>query len=149
MDHQVVASEKSMPSFISHKLVWGLRIAEVEKIPDGGVILHFTDKGFGNLKLNTSQLANKLEPKAGMYYVRYENSYFSFSPADVFEAGYSPLIPRFTAIEVVEAALRLLYERADSKPRESAEFLIGWLHNHNFMILDVRDYNYRQSVSKK
>ena len=80
-----------MPAFISHKRVWALKIAKVHVDEDGqGIALAFEGGHFGLRALTTSQLEHKPIPEAGMYFVQYEGGYFSFSPADAFEKGYTP-----------------------------------------------------------
>ena len=46
---------------------------------------HFAMRAF-----TSSQLEHKPILEAGMYFVQYEGGYFSFSPADAFEKGYTP-----------------------------------------------------------
>jgi len=80
-----------MPAFISHKRVWALKIAKVHVDDDGqGIALQFEEDGFALRAFTSSQLEHKPIPQAGMYFVQYEGGYFSFSPADAFEKGYSP-----------------------------------------------------------
>lgn len=83
------APQTQMPSYISHKRVWALKIKKVGVDEDGqGVVLHFERPGFAPRAFTASQLERKPEPQAGMYFVQYDGGYFSFSPADVFEDGY-------------------------------------------------------------
>ena len=85
------APQTPMPAFISHKRVWALKIAKVHVDEDGqGIALAFEGGHFGLRALTTSQLEHKPIPEAGMYFVQYEGGYFSFSPADAFEKGYTP-----------------------------------------------------------
>jgi len=88
---QEFAPQSPMPCFISHKRVWALKIEKVHVDEDGqGIALKFEIPHFGLRVFTASQLANKPIPEAGMYFVQYEGGYFSFSPADAFEKGYSP-----------------------------------------------------------
>lgn len=81
-----------MPAFISHKKVWALKIEKVHVDEDGqGVALVFEGNSFAMRAFTSSQLENKPKPQAGMYFVQYEGGYFSFSPADAFEKGYTPV----------------------------------------------------------
>lgn len=81
----------------SHKRVRACKIDAVAPFYDGsGVTLLFRDVDAGEGTLNTlaftnDQLRNKPVPEAGMYFVLYEDSYFSFSPAAQFEDGYTPI----------------------------------------------------------
>lgn len=85
------APQTPMPAFISHKRVWALKIAKVHVDEHGqGIALVFEGKSYGMRALTTSQLEHKPIPEAGMYFVQYEGGYFSFSPADAFEKGYTP-----------------------------------------------------------
>lgn len=80
-----------MPAFISHKRVWALKIAKVHVDEDGqGIALVFEGNHFAMRAFTSSQLEHKPIPEAGMYFVQYEGGYFSFSPADAFEKGYTP-----------------------------------------------------------
>ena len=89
-----------MPKYQSHKKVWALKIKSIEadivradrenRETDGGVFLKFEDESFAEIKLDRAY-ANKHNPKAGGYYVVYEDGYKSWSPAEAFEAGYRRL----------------------------------------------------------
>ena len=83
--------QSPMPAFISHKRVWALKIAKVHTDEDGqGIALTFEGNHFAMRAFTSSQLEHKPVPEVGMYFVQYEGGYFSFSPADAFEKGYSP-----------------------------------------------------------
>lgn len=80
-----------MPRYRSHKTVWALKIAEV--IDEGTdtttdenpiVTIWFEDQRFPAHRIN---LRGKPTPAAGWYFVRYEDGYISFSPAEQFEKG--------------------------------------------------------------
>jgi hypothetical protein len=90
-EQEKIAPQSPMPAFISHKRVWALKIAKVHRDEDGqGLALSFEEPRFALRAFTTSQLAHKPVPEPGMYFVQYEGGYFSFSPADAFEKGYSP-----------------------------------------------------------
>lgn len=99
---QESGAQTPMPSYRSHKRVWALKIAKVHVDEDGqGVALQFENPRFAMRALTSSQLEHKPTPEAGMYFVQYEGGYFSFSPADAFESGYTstddePFIDRIT-----------------------------------------------------
>lgn len=90
-EQEKLAPQTPMPAFISHKRVWALKIAKVHVDEDGqGIGLQFEGNQFALRAFTVSQLEHKPVPEAGMYFVQYEGGYFSFSPADAFEKGYSP-----------------------------------------------------------
>lgn len=75
-----------MQKFKSHKTVEAAKIIEVQKVSDReGVRLRFE---YGEVRVSPSYM-DKHQPKAGGYYVRYDDGYESWSPAETFEAGYS------------------------------------------------------------
>ncbi len=91
IDEQNLGAQTPMPAFISHKRVWALKIAKVHVDDDGqGIALAFENPRFALRAFTSSQLEHKPIPEAGMWFVQYEGGYFSFSPADAFEKGYSP-----------------------------------------------------------
>jgi hypothetical protein len=90
-EQEKLAPQTPMPAFISHKRVWALKIAKVHRDEDGqGIALAFEGNRFALRAFTVSQLEHKPIPEVGMYFVQYEGGYFSFSPADAFEKGYSP-----------------------------------------------------------
>jgi hypothetical protein len=78
-----------MPRYVSHKKVWALKIKAVHAISDGSMVLHFEDQRYGPKGYPIEQHAGRPTPQAGMYFVQYEDGYFSFSPAKAFEEGYT------------------------------------------------------------
>jgi len=106
-------AKKEMPEFQSHKKVWALKIKEItfnpsdseEVDPTEGVTLIFEEEGYAPLIVDAAY-RNKHEPQVGGYYVVYADGYRSWSPADVFEEGYSPILEdKATPPEVVEEKL--------------------------------------------
>jgi hypothetical protein len=84
-----VDSLGGMPSYRSHKVVRALQIKTVDFSlgSNPNTHLHF---GSGQvMSLCPEQLVRKPIPVAGMYFVRYDDDYFSFSPAASFEEGYT------------------------------------------------------------
>lgn len=82
-----------MPLYDCHKQVRALKIASVEIVGTDTTtdeneiaLITFEDERFGHMR---TSLRGKPTPVGGWYYVDY-GDYFSFSPATVFEAGYSP-----------------------------------------------------------
>lgn len=90
------------PGYISHKRVWAAKIKRVHRDEDGqGVVLIFSNPSFPPRAITAFSLENKPVPQDGMWFVRYEDGYFSFSPAQAFESGYT-LEPEKTATAITE-----------------------------------------------
>lgn len=93
--------ERELPKYKSHKIVWALKIAKLifdidlardeSRETDGSATLYFDEEGYSPLKVN-HEYVRKHDPKVGGYYVQYEDGYKSWSPADVFESGYSKIV---------------------------------------------------------
>lgn len=84
-------AQAQFPQYQCHKKVWALKITCVTVgDPDqkGNVLLHFDGSGFTPRSV-TSDWYVKHGAKPGGYWVQYEGGYESYSPADVFEAGYT------------------------------------------------------------
>jgi hypothetical protein len=89
---------KEMPKYQSHKQVWALKIASIERDSDkaqeenretdGSAIITPADDGYAPFNVDAAYL-RKHEPQVGGYYVVYPDGYKSFSPADAFEGGYT------------------------------------------------------------
>jgi Protein of unknown function (DUF2829) len=84
------SAQIDLPRYRSHKTVWALKIKEVDAggPNPGRVILVFEDTRYAPSEVS---IIDKPKPQAGWYYVAYENDYYSFSPAEVFEKGYTLL----------------------------------------------------------
>ena len=85
-------NKMELPKYRCHKEVYALKIRSVvdrtDTIP--GRILTFSDPGYESLELPVSaEYIRKHAPVPGGYYVVYKDGYTSFSPADVFEEGYT------------------------------------------------------------
>jgi hypothetical protein len=91
-EHGSVSAE--MPRYKCHKEVWALKIADVidptkpGNESDGSRLLTVADKGFDTIRV-PADYVRKHNPQPGGYYVVYKDGYKSFSPADVFEDGYT------------------------------------------------------------
>ena len=91
-------SSKPIPKYKSHKEVWALKINKVVldrdiagiqgRETDGSAYLYFEVGGYTPIKVPFAYV-DKHNPKAGGYYVVYEDGYKSWSPAEAFENGYS------------------------------------------------------------
>lgn len=75
-----------MPRYKCHKVVQAMKLRDVAKC-----LLVPEDPEHGTVQV-TREYMDKHRPHAGGYYVVYEDGYESFSPADVFEAGYTRLM---------------------------------------------------------
>lgn len=80
--------ERQLPRYRCHKMVWALKIAQVDDAVSGGGRLHIADAGYAPLTVPVEYMV-KHKPQAGGYYVVYEDGYKSFSPAEAFERGYT------------------------------------------------------------
>ena len=83
----VTSAEVHLPLYNCHKQVRAAKIREIAIQPDGADLI-FNDSALGCLRVEKAYLA-KHEPKPGGYFVEYGNGYQSWSPADVFEDGYT------------------------------------------------------------
>ena len=72
-----------LPKYKCHKQVWALKIAKID-----GNLITAVNSEYAPLFVSDEYLA-KHKPFVGGYYVVYADGYKSFSPADVFEDGYS------------------------------------------------------------
>ena len=83
-------AQAELPRYVSHKEVWAIKILGVSLDPVDGssIITPERGSGFGPFRTKPGYDA-KHDPKAGGYYVRYKDGYESWSPADVFESGYT------------------------------------------------------------
>lgn len=79
----------NLPLYQSHKVVTAAKIDAVEVIEsDGTGRLLLAAGDVVHVHVVTPEYMAKHQPVAGGYYVRYEDGYESFSPAEAFEAGY-------------------------------------------------------------
>lgn len=81
--------EREMPRYKCHKEVWALEIEEIE-LCDGGALIKPKESGYAPFRVSVEYM-NKHKPQVGGYYVVYKDGYNSFSPADAFIDGYSPV----------------------------------------------------------
>jgi hypothetical protein len=83
-----------MPRYKCHKEVWALKIADVldptkpGDESDGSRIIVPAEQGYAPFRVQHDYV-RKHDPRAGGYYVVYDDGYTSFSPAKAFEEGYS------------------------------------------------------------
>ena len=74
-----------LPRWKCHKEVSASKIKEIAS-ETGGAVLHLQEGG--PVTVNLLWL-DRHRPKAGGYYVLYNDGYASFSPAEAFEEGYT------------------------------------------------------------
>lgn len=85
-----------MPQYKCRKVVGALKIEFVEHVfeegdqPTNRIVLSFEDE---SVPKQEEDISSKPVPDAGWYYVRYEDGYTSFSPAEQFEDGYTLIEP--------------------------------------------------------
>lgn len=102
---------REMPKYQCHKRVYALKIAEILPNPNPdatgrsaatsyGARIVPADPHYGTFEVDANYM-NRHSPKAGGYYVVYDDGHASFSPAAAFETGYSPI-----AVSEREAMLR-------------------------------------------
>jgi len=83
-----------MPKYLSHKHVWALKIASIErdgsedKESDGSATITPVETGYAPIKVD-HEYVHKHKPQVGGYYVVYADGYKSWSPAKAFEEGYT------------------------------------------------------------
>lgn len=93
MENDTGAS-REMPRYKCHKEVWALKIQGIEREPYGNAGVRYTlvplDIQYAPFEVS-QEFMDKHSPRVGGYYVVYKDGYKSFSPADAFEDGYSPV----------------------------------------------------------
>lgn len=97
-ESQAGGASTQMPRYRSHKEVYALKIAAIQRDSDvaraegretdGSAIITPTDAGFAPFAVDAAYL-RKHDPQVGGYYVQYADGYTSFSPAAPFEEGYT------------------------------------------------------------
>lgn len=99
MDSTTNAPQREMPRYISQKVVHALKIAFIQDVPreDGVGLIFDKDSGFAPIVVTREWMSSR-RAEAGGYYVVYADGYTSWSPAEAFEQGNTPLadwgIPR-------------------------------------------------------
>ena len=87
-------AQVEMPMYVSHKKVWALKIKEVrvDQESDSCILTFEQPETYGQHNVGYD-FYQKHKPEAGGYYVVYADGYQSFSPAQAFEEGYTPVEP--------------------------------------------------------
>lgn len=106
---------KLLPRYQCHKQVNALQISGIFPNPRG-VELHFVDDSVIPFQM-TQDWYNKHVPHVGGYLVAYDDGYLSFSPADVFHAGYS----RMDEVGTDEDLLERRFWQFDAARKESGD----------------------------
>ena len=85
------ALAKELPMYKSHKVVRALKIKGINAEPaEPSSEMYITPEENGYTPFIVSDAyVSKHKPQVGGYYVKYEDGYESFSPADAFEDGYT------------------------------------------------------------
>ena len=79
------------PQYQSHKVVGALKIKQIIASVKGlGATIVPEDENYGAFEVSDEYMT-KHKPKEGGYYVVYQDGYESWSPADVFEKGYTKI----------------------------------------------------------
>ena len=93
-------AQAEMPRYRCHKEVWALKIAGIKRHneddpgaeTDGSAMLMFEESDpsicYSPIRVDHDYM-RKHNPQVGGYYVVYKDGYKSWSPAEVFEDGYS------------------------------------------------------------
>lgn len=81
---------RELPKYVCHKTVHALKIKKISKMVFGGVdvTIEFIKEGYDPFVMPRAWY-EKHNPEVGGYIVVYEDGYKSYSPASVFEKGYS------------------------------------------------------------
>lgn len=80
-----------VPRYRCHKEVGALKIKTIHMKMDGTGDADITFENFPDSINVEARWLGKHEPKVGGYFVVYADGYTSFSPADAFETGYTPI----------------------------------------------------------
>lgn len=80
-------TEMELPRYRCHKIVRALKIQEVVHGLSGASLVP-EDRRYAPFDVD-AEYVKKHNPKRGGYYVVYDDTYQSFSPAEPFEAGYT------------------------------------------------------------
>lgn len=80
-----------LPRYQCHKKVWALKIREIHLGSSGDLVIGPANEAYPWFTVPAKFVPqhNAARPQVGWYWVRYEDGYESFSPADAFESGYT------------------------------------------------------------
>lgn len=91
---ETIQAARQMPQYKSHKTVWALKIKSIEDpngVTDGSRLLSWEDEGYAPFAVDGDYM-KRHNPQIGGYYVVYKDGYKSYSPAQAFEEGNTPLL---------------------------------------------------------
>ncbi len=91
--HDLNVEGIKLPQYKCHKEVWALKISQIvdrsgPEETGGSQEIHPKNQIFAPFQVSHEYMT-KHKPQVGGYYVRYADGYESYSPADVFEDGYT------------------------------------------------------------
>ncbi|WP_046970339.1 Gp49 family protein [Dyella japonica] len=109
---------KKLPVYQSHKLVQAVKIANMERLDvTASLIIYPAEKDIEPFTVDLRYLVRH-NPHIGGYFVRYEDGYESFSPANAFERGNTLLSDREQAppeLAVSASMTRVTQEEVDAE----------------------------------
>jgi len=92
-DQQSPPPKTQLPRYRCHKIVEAAQITAITAVDLGTALFLADQTTTASVYLVNDQWMAKHEPKVGGYFVRYDDGYESFSPADAFESGYTRIEP--------------------------------------------------------
>lgn len=91
MSDSKLMKKDDLPLYQSHKVVGAFQIAAILKVNNGVAEVYALKDESENYSVYVSKTwLDKHNPQIGGYFVMYDDSYQSYSPAKAFEAGYTP-----------------------------------------------------------
>lgn len=83
-------AQREMPRYVSHKKVWALQIATINRTVPGKVTLSFVDEGYAPITFDEADpMFLRYSPIQRDFYVVYQDGYQSLSPQKAFVEGYT------------------------------------------------------------
>ena len=119
----------------SHKIVRAMKITSMEESEHEGMTL-YRENGDGVIV--SEAYVTKHAPSIGGYYVAYEDGYESFSPAEAFESGYTPVedakasapaVPALTGYRTLSAEETALINEGKALAEQVGKF-VAKLRDH-------------------
>lgn len=83
--------KREFPRYKCHKEVWAIKIASVERNPDGvSATIDPAEPGYGPFQVDSDWMRRFGGDETDMgYYIVYQDRYTSWSPSKAFEEGYT------------------------------------------------------------
>lgn len=85
-----VTTTAELPKYKSHKIVEAVKITRIDQHPNGSAVLFPEDPAYDAIEVPPEYMTRVPLTGEG-YFVRYEDGYESWSPAEAFESGYAKL----------------------------------------------------------